>query len=372
MNKIRCILFIVLVVFYGCNLKENKRQELPPGTDVYLSVSPEKITFKSDGSSQNLAITSNVKWSISTSGEEWLTVTPPSGTIGSTSISVSVTSNYSGLVRWAELTVKAGATSKICTIKQETGVLPNYVPEGYSLVWQDEFDSPRLVGGKPALPNLADWNYETGAHGWRNHEIQNYIPGYLGKDTCAQVYSGTLKIIAKNVGNQVFSARMNTHQSWTYGYFEARIKLPSGKGTWPAFWMLPKNFVNWPDSGEIDIMEHVGYDPNKVHCTIHSKAYNHSMGTQKGASRYVSTAISDFHIYAIEWTEDYIYGFVDGVRYFTFLNDKTENKDTWPFNVPFYLKLNLAWGGDWGGAQGVDFNALPAIYEIDYVRVYQK
>ncbi len=104
-----------------------------------------------------------------------------------------------------------------------------------------------------------------------------------GKDTCAQVSGGTLKIIARQSGTEVLSVRMNTARSWTYGYFEARLKLPAGKGTWPAFWMMPKNFTAWPDDGEIDIMEEVGYRPNYVSSSIHCKAYNHSIGTQKTA-----------------------------------------------------------------------------------------
>lgn len=247
-----------------------------------------------------------------------------------------------------------------------------FVPQGYSLVWQDEFDDARLNGGKPALPNTTEWSYETGAGGWGNNELQNYVPGFLGVDTCAQIYGGSLKIIAKKVGNQVLSIRMNTKQSWTYGYFEARLQLPEGKGTWPAFWMLPKNFTAWPADGEIDIMEEVGYDPNNVSSSIHCTAYNHAIGTQKTASKKIPTAQTDFHVYAVEWTADYIYGFVDGIRYFTFINDKTGNKNTWPFNAEFYLKLNLAWGGNWGGAQGIDESTLPATYKIDYVRVYQK
>jgi len=245
-------------------------------------------------------------------------------------------------------------------------------PAGYTLVWQDEFNDSRLSGGKPALPNTSDWWYETGDGGWGNNELENYISAFSGTDTCAVVTDGTLKIIAKKVGSQVLSIRMNTSQSWTYGYFEARLKLPQGKGTWPAFWMMPKNFVSWPDDGEIDIMEEVGYRPNYVSSSIHCKSYYHSIGTQKTAEKYVATAESDFHVYAVEWTEDYIWGFVDGESYFKFPNDKAGNKDTWPFNTPFYLKLNLAWGGNWGGAQGVDESKLPATYEIDYVRVFQK
>lgn len=245
-------------------------------------------------------------------------------------------------------------------------------PMGYSLVWQDEFNTPRKAGGKPELPNTALWWYETGANGWGNNEIQNYVSGFKNADTCAAIYDGTLKIILKKTGSEVLSVRMNTSASWTYGYFEARMKLPPGKGTWPAFWMMPKNFTAWPKDGEIDIMEHVGYRPNYIHSSVHTQAYYHSIGTQKTAERYVSTAQSEFHVYAVEWTADYVKGFVDGVNYFTFNNDKTGNYDTWPFFKPFYLKLNMAWGGNWGGAQGVDETALPATFEIDYVRVFQK
>jgi len=136
--------------------------------------------------------------------------------------------------------------------------------------------------------------------------------------------------------------------------------------------MMPKNYTAWPDDGEIDIMEEVGYDPNVILSTVHCKAYNHSIGTQKSGTIKVPTAQTEFHVYAVEWTEDFIKGYVDGKCYFTFDNDKKGNKNTWPFNTAFYLKLNLAWGGDWGGAQGIDESALPATYEIDYVRVFQK
>ena len=369
MKYMTYILCLVLAIFCGCDPEEPEEQP-PPEVEVYLSVNPSELSFKASGNVQNIAVTSNTGWSVSTDAE-WCVITPKSGSFGNTNVSVSATANYTDASRSAELIFTAGSTNKKCVITQEFTVLPNYVPQGYSLVWQDEFDDPRS-GGKAAIPSTSRWWFETGSSGWGNNEIQNYIPGFSGRDTCAQIYGGSLKIIAKKVGNQILSIRMNTIESWTYGYFEARLKLPSGKGTWPAFWMLPKNFVRWPDDGEIDIMEHVGYDPNNIVCSIHCKAYNHSIGTQKGATRRVSTALTDFHVYAVEWTEDYIYGFVDGVRYFTFNNDKKGNKDTWPFNAPFYLKLNLAWGGNWGGAQGVDESVLPATYEIDYVRVYQR
>jgi beta-glucanase (GH16 family) len=252
----------------------------------------------------------------------------------------------------------------------------SYVPPGYKLVWQDEFNASPAAGAAFATPAPATWFYETGAHGWGNQELQNYVSGKEGKGHAATISKGTLKITLKKVAaeKRPISARINTKQSWQYGYFEARIKLPVGKGTWPAFWMMPKENGKWPDCGEIDIMEEVGRDPNTIHSTIHCKAYNHMIGTHKRKQKKVPTAESAFHIYAVEWTPDKIRGFVDGECYFEYLNDKQNNKATWPFDVPFYLKLNLAWGGQWGGGgkQDVDESKLPATYEIDYVRVYQK
>ena len=242
-----------------------------------------------------------------------------------------------------------------------------YVPKGYQLIWQDEFNSSKDTKGKATTPSTDKWWFEKGSHGWGNNEIQDYIDVIDGKDTCAIVSDGTLKIIAKKKGDRILSIRMNSQESWTYGYFEARLKLPIGKGTWPAFWMLPKNFKKWPEDGEIDIMEEVGFRPNWVSSAVHCKTYNHAIQTEKTGEQYIETAQNDFHIYALEWTEDYIYCYVDGKRHFIFKNDHQGDKFTWPFNVPFYLKLNLAWGGNWGGAQGVDEQALPAIYEIDYI-----
>lgn len=252
--------------------------------------------------------------------------------------------------------------------KPEVPIEPDMIiPDGYKLVWHDEFE-----GTTPSMLNEKLWWYEVWDPGTVNNELQRYVAGKQGNDFTAEVSGGTLKIHAKKVGNEVISARVNTIESWTYGYFEARLKLPKGKGTWPAFWMMPKNGTAWPDDGEIDIMEEVGYDPNVIHSTVHCKAYNHTIGTQKAGQKRVPTSQTDFHIYAVEWTEDHIKGYVDGECYFTFNNDKTGNRNSWPFDAPFYLKLNLAWGGDWGGAQGIDESALPATYEIDYVRAYQK
>lgn len=241
-------------------------------------------------------------------------------------------------------------------------------PEGYELVWHDEFDTPGVN-----TPSTDNWWYETGDGGWGNNELQDYVSGGKYKNTrIAEVSDGTLKITAQKIDGKVRSVRMNTIQSWTYGYFEGRLKLCKGKGTWPAFWMLPKNFRAWPDDGEIDIMEHVGYHENYVSSSIHCKAYYHSIGTQKTNEIHIPTATSDFHTYAVEWTENYMKFYFDGKLHFTFNNDGKGDYNTWPFFNPFYLKLNLAWGGNWGGAMGVDESCLPTTYEIDYVRVFQK
>ena len=128
----------------------------------------------------------------------------------------------------------------------------------------------------------------------------------------------------------------------------------------------------WPDCGEIDIMEEVGYHPNYTSSSIHCREYNHVKGTQKTAERLTSGAQDDFHVYRLEWTKDYITTYVDDHRLLHFANDGRGNVGTWPFSKPFYLILNLAWGGNWGGAQGVDESALPATMEVDYVRVFQQ
>ena len=243
-------------------------------------------------------------------------------------------------------------------------------PQGYKLVWQEEFSA-----SENGLPDSDKWWYETAEPGWVNNELQTYIAGRKGDIVTADVSDGTLKIRAIKDGNRVYSARVNTNEGWTYGYFEARLKLPKGKGTWPAFWMMPSTWSGWQDGGEIDIMEHVGCVPTEVSSSIHCKAYYHAIGTQKTAARKIATVMDEFHVYALEWTEEYIKTYVDGEQLFYYNPDnysKGRNADTWPFNKPFQLKLNLAWGGDWGGMYGVDESCLPATYEIDYVRVFQK
>jgi licheninase len=235
-------------------------------------------------------------------------------------------------------------------------------------VWGDEFDGQ-------GLPDGSKWTYETGGDGWGNQEQQFYTR----EDTDnARVENGTLIIEARKEsyqGSAYTSARLNSRESWTYGRVEVRAKVPAGKGTWPAIWMLADNDTYgdqyWPDNGEIDIMEHVGYDEGVIHGTIHTKAFNHIEGTDKGSSRTIPTATSEFHTYALEWTPGEIRVSVDGQTYFTFQNREQYSWQEWPFDQPFHLLLNVAVGGTWGGAEGIDDSAFPERMVLDYVRVYK-
>jgi beta-glucanase (GH16 family) len=232
-------------------------------------------------------------------------------------------------------------------------------------IWQDEFN----IG---VSPDATKWTFETGGNGWGNNELQYYTSGVN-----SSISNGNLVITAKKETSQnkdYTSARMITKGKgdWLYGRFEIKAKLPKGRGTWPAIWMLSSDnaYGNWPSSGEIDIMEHVGYDVNNVHCSIHTSSFNHTRGTQKSTSKFIADAVDAFHIYRIDWTPFAVRGYIDGVAYFEFLNNNT-GFTAWPFNKPFHLLLNVAVGGNWGGVQGVDNTAFPATMEVDYVRVYK-
>jgi len=251
----------------------------------------------------------------------------------------------------------AGVMCMGCTEK-------NYVPEGYNLVWSDEFDAD-------GAPDPEKWDYSLGGGGWGNAELQTYT----NKRDNSFVKNGILSVVAKLDGSKWTSARLKTQYkaSWTYGYFEIKARLPEGVGTWPAIWMMPEfeNYGGWPRSGEIDIMEHVGYDQDVIHTSLHSSAFNHKKGTQKTHYEKVADVSKKFHVYAVEWTESSIEWFVDGKSFYR-VERENDVIEEWPFNKNFYMILNIAIGGSWGGQQGVDKNMSPVTMDVDYVRVYQK
>ena len=239
----------------------------------------------------------------------------------------------------------------------------------YKLVWSDEFEYE-------GLPDSDKWGYDVGGNGWGNNELQYYTA-----DENAWVKDGKLILEARKTdrkGKEYTSCRLITKGKgdWLYGRIDVRAKLPEGLGTWPAIWMLStgQEYGKWPASGEIDIMEHVGYNQDTIHASIHTQAYYHSIDTQKTATKYVNGVSEDFHLYTLIWLPDKIKILVDGEVYFTFIPTDYEQNPSykeWPFNKKMYLLLNLAVGGDWGGAKGVDASVYPQKMEVDYVRVYQ-
>ena len=251
-------------------------------------------------------------------------------------------------------------------------VVNEWDKEGWALVWNDEFDGPAL--------NLEKWSYEIGGHGWGNNELQYYSDD----DSTAFIQDGKLVIradlVPQGTGSSdnlryFSSARLRTSGKgdWRYGRIEVKAKLALGQGIWPAIWMLPTDWMygGWPESGEIDIMEHVGYDPGRVHGSIHTGSYNHKINTQRGGSRLLDKISSKFYVYAIEWYEDRIDFLIDDAKYFSFQNDGKNDFNTWPFNQRFHLLINIAVGGDWPGSPD-ETTQFPTEMEVEYVRVYEK
>lgn len=227
-----------------------------------------------------------------------------------------------------------------------------------SMVWSDEFDIP-------GAPNASKWGYDIGAGGWGNNESQHYT----NRLDNAVVSNGTLKIIAKAEsfsGSNYTSARLLSRNkfSFKYGKIEVSAKLPAGIGTWPAIWMLGDNFTTagWPACGEIDIMEHKGSDLNRIHGSLHYPG--RSGGNPVTATTLIQNATTAFHLYSCEWSPQSIKFFVDGNLYHS-----VANTSSLPFNQPFFIILNQAMGGTFGG--NIDPAFSSATFEIDYVRVYQ-
>jgi beta-glucanase (GH16 family) len=232
----------------------------------------------------------------------------------------------------------------------------------WKLVWSDEFDHN-------GLPDTTKWGYDVGCTGWGNQELESYTKG---KAENARVENGTLIITArKEKADQCnySSARLVTKNKgdWIYGRFEISAKLPKGRGLWPAIWMLPTDnaYGIWPKSGEIDIMENVGFNPNRVNFTIHAE------GSDKGTDTLLDDPYTKSVVYALEWYTDRMDFFADDKKMFTYKNDNSGIK-MWPFNKRFHLLLNIAVGGSWGGQKGVNDTVFPQSMIVDYVRVYKR
>lgn len=354
----------------SCSGSDSGKEDTP--SDIKASVGT--LSFDAAGGTQSFTVTASGEWDAVCS-ESWVKLAKTGTLSNNGTVDVTAEANKNRDARSAEITLISGSARAKVAVEQN-GKTPEpvdptiKVPEGYELVWNDEFDGDKL--------DTSSWTHEVQNSGWVNNELQNYVNGSFNGKRVTEVSDGILTITAFKDGGKVYSGRIyaNVNEGWKYGIFEARIKLPKGKGTWPAYWMMPANNdfgkTPWPLCGEIDIMEEVGYNPDYTSSSIHCESYNHTKGTQKTAERLTQGAQDDFHVYRLEWTENGIYTYVDDVRLLSFANDGKGDVKTWPFNKPFYLILNLAWGGSWGGAQGVDESVLPATMEVDYVRVFQK
>src|SRR5690349_1004468 len=237
---------------------------------------------------------------------------------------------------------------------------------GWKIIWQDEFDGTVL--------DLKNWTFDIGGNGWGNQELE----AYTDRPENVRVEDGTLVIEAREepemmAGRDYSSARIKTQglHAWQYGRIEARIKLPYGKGIWPAFWMLGHNLYQkgWPTAGEIDIMEFIGREPDHIYATVHAPGYSGGNGVGSSVTTSAETLRNDFHVYAIEWEENEIRWYFDDQQYFKITPDDVP--DQWIFDHPFFITLNLAVGGGWPGYPD-DTTEFPQFLYVDYVRVYQK
>ena len=380
-GKLKIFALMMSICLLSCSSSSSDDSGDNSGGDVKISCSQTSIKAPANGGSYSVAVVASTGGWTAAADENsgnWVKVSAKNTNKASGMISVNVDENTSKEARNGAVNVKLGSKQVSISVTQagktvtpiEGGEM--VIPEGYKLVWNDEFNEGSEL-------NSTDWRHEVQKSGWVNNELQNYANGSADGKRVTEIADNRLYINCfKGSNGKIYSGRVYAHetQGWLYGIFEARIKLPKGKGTWPAFWMMPCNndfgANPWPKCGEIDIMEEVGVNPNRTSSSLHTESYNHVMNTQKTAERLTEGAEDGFHVYRLEWAEDHITTYVDGVKLLSFDNDGKGNVATWPFNKPFYVILNLAWGGSWGGMNGVDETALPATMEVDYVRVFQK
>ncbi|TXD52709.1 MULTISPECIES: family 16 glycosylhydrolase [unclassified Polaribacter] len=352
--KVKALLFIIIIqcIFYSCS--ENSADSVDSVDKVeYIELNHSDLTINV-GDKETLVVVKapSTNETLVWSSDNELVATVFNGI---------VTAHQSGA---ATITAGLGNLKVDCKVT---------VPERtYQLVWSDEFDGTEL--------NTDNWTYEVDGNGGGNNEKQYYTD----RAENIRVENGVLTIEARkeNYENREYtSARIITKdkQDFTYGKIEARLKVPSGRGTWPAFWML--GYGSWPRAGEIDIMEHVGYEPTKFHCALHTRNRNGLNGQNfHGSQDFTENVSNEFYTITMEWVEKEIFGFdrihiyVDGVKTKTFgETSQLQESGDWPFNKDFFFILNLAIGGQWGGAEGIDDTMFDnkVLFEVDYIRVYQ-
>lgn len=267
--------------------------------------------------------------------------------------------------------VACAMTTPEPTSTPEPTPIPSATPaawerDGWNLVWQDEFEGSEL--------DRTNWAFDIGGNGWGNAEWQSYTD----KPENIRVENGMLVIEAREdptlpAGRPYSSARIKTQglHAWQYGRIEARMKLPYGQGIWPAFWMLGENMnkAGWPAAGEIDILEFIGREPDRIHATVHAPGYSGGSGVTSHFIVPEDTLRNDFHVFAIEWEENEIRWYFDDQQHFKLT--PADVPDAWIFDHPFFIILNLAVGGRWPGYPD-ETTEFPQFLYVDYVRVYQR
>lgn len=251
--------------------------------------------------------------------------------------------------------------------KPITGAHSSFIPAGYDLVWNDEFDYE-------GLPSSEHWGYQTGGHGWGREELQLYTKD---REENARVENGHLVLTARreNAGrNQFTSTRLVSKRKaeFTYGFFDIRAKMPSGRGLWPTIWMVGDTVtqIGWPNAGEIDIAEHHGRTPDSVYAAAQCIAANYANDTERSSAFYLPNAETAFNNYSLYWDRDELIWYINGEEYHREDRPDTFSTSNWPYQWPFYLIFNISVGGFEGGP--VDGSIFPSEMLIDYVRVYQE
>ncbi len=342
--KIQRILIVLLItVFISCSKAQSPTPE---------DVAPSELTIKATPSTDN---SGNVSFEAKATNAVDYEFDFGNGVYKSVATGI-ITYKYTKSGTYTVKVIAKSAGGKLASLTTKVTVEVG----GLALVWSDEFNTA-------GSPDPSKWGYDigTGSGGWGNQEAQYYT----SRTDNVVVSNGTLKITAKAEnfsGSNYTSARMLTKGkfSFQYGKVEVRAKLPEGGGTWPAIWALGEdiNTVGWPACGEIDIMEHLGNSLNKIYFTLHYPG--HSGGNATGSHAMIPNVTNEFKVYSIEWTAQSIVFFVDGVKYYTFPNNSSV-----PYNKKFFLIMNIAMGGTFGGAIDPAFKS--GTMEIDYVRVYQ-
>ena len=346
---------------------------VPPRTDsVTLTVTATTVNVRT-GPSTDFLVRTQVRQGDRLQGQglnadgDWVQVSDPTG--GTEPLWI-----YAPLTNLAEhhravLPVVAAPLPPVTPEPEPTSTAPQDQELPCPLVWSDEFI-------EDGLPSAARWWHDQRPNRWYPDAL-SYVTASREANTRVEDGHLIIEVHKEEYGGRDYTvARLTSNQAWTYGWYEISARLPGGRGVKSAIWMVSDSnpYGSWPGSGEIDIMEFVGYKPGIIHATVHTEAYNHRIGNHHVERLQIPDASSAFHVYAMEWTESAIRIFVDDNHYFTFENERLQDTAAderhWPFDHPFHFILTISVGGGWAATQGIDPDIWPQRMELDYMRVY--